>query len=155
DGRVLVDVYPREGTPANAVRSAAEAAGLAVVTESETALEGFVALNDVTRLATAAGVASVSQVVRPATNLGAATSQGVVNQRVDRVPHGIDGRGITVGAISDSFDTATQTVGGEPLTVHAADDIRTNDLPREGVTVLQDAAGGADEGRALLQVVHD
>src|SRR5262245_28754655 len=56
DGRVLVDVYPREGTPVNAVRSAAEAAGLAVVTESETALEGFVALNDVTRLATAAGV---------------------------------------------------------------------------------------------------
>ena len=106
-------------------------------------------------LAKAAGVASVSQALKPFTNVGAATSQGVAAERVDRLPRNVDGRGITVGALSDSFDTATQTVDGKPLTVHAADDIRTGDLPPEGVTVLEDAQGGADEGRAMLQIVHD
>src|SRR5262249_31010363 len=76
---------------------------------------------------------------------------------VDKVPPGIDGRGITVGALSDSFDTATQAIAGGPLKIHAADDIKSGDLPPEGVTVLQDdpSAGSTDEGRAMLQIVHD
>jgi hypothetical protein len=81
-------------------------------------------------------------------------------QRVDRVRGGIDGRGITVGALSDSFDTATQSLanGGGPLTIHAADDIKTGDLPKDGVTVIQDdtiTGAGFDEGRGMLQIVHD
>ena len=154
-GRVLVDVYAEQGAPLPAVRDRAEQAGLQTVTQADDALEGYVALDDVNALAKAAGVASVSQALKPFTNVGAATSQGVAAERVDRVPRGIDGRGITVGALSDSFDTATETVDGKPLTVHAADDIRTGDLPPEGVTVLEDAQGGADEGRAMLQIVHD
>jgi hypothetical protein len=154
-GRVLVDVYAREGSQLSGVRAAAERAGLSTRTQAADALEGFVAVRDINALAKAAGVASVSQALRPHTNVGAATSQGVAAERADRLPRGIDGRGITVGALSDSFDTATEFVGGGPLTVHAADDVRTGDLPPEGVTVLEDAAGGADEGRAMLQIVHD
>ena len=137
-GRVLVDVYAEQGASLPAVRDRAEQAGLQTVTQADDALEGYVALDDVDALAKAAGVASVSQALKPFTNVGAATSQGVAAERVDRVPRGIDGRGITVGALSDSFDTATETVDGKPLTVHAADDIRTGDLPPEGVTVLED-----------------
>jgi hypothetical protein len=158
-GRVLVDVYARPEVTLSAVRSQAEAAGLDTVTQSTDAkaLEGFVAVQDVDQLAKAAGVASVSQALKPYTNVGAATSQGVATERVDRVPRGIDGRGITVGALSDSLDTATKTVDNKPLTIHAADDIRTGDLPPEGVIVLQDddSGVGADEGRAMLQIVHD
>jgi hypothetical protein len=158
-GRVLVDVYARPEVTLNAVRSQAEAAGLQTVTQStdEQALEGFVAVQNVDRLAKSAGVASVSQALKPYTNVGAATSQGVVTERVDQVPRNIDGRGITVGALSDSFDTATETTDNKPLTIHAADDIRTGDLPPEGVTVIQDdpTGVGADEGRAMLQIVHD
>jgi hypothetical protein len=155
-GRVLVDVYAREDASLAGVRDRAEAAGLNTVTQSadQRAVEGYVALSDVNALAKAAGVSSVSLGLRPFTKVGAATSQGVAAERVDRVPRGIDGRGITVGALSDSFDTATEFVGGGALTVHAKDDIRTGDLPPEGVTVLQDGAG-ADEGRAMLQIVHD
>ncbi len=149
-GRVLVDVYARQDASFAAVRDRAEAAGLDTVAQSagQRAVEGCVALSDVNALANAAGVSSVSLGLRPFTNVGAATSQGVAAERVDKVRRGIDGRGITVGALSDSFDTATEFVGGGALTVHASDDIRTGDLPPEGVTVLQDAAGGADEGRA-------
>ena len=155
-GRVLVDVYARDGASLAALRQSSEANGVKVVTQSadQRALEGYVPVSQVKALARAAGVASVSASPRPITNVGSVTSQGVHAERVDRVPNNIDGRGITVGALSDSFDTATETVAGDPLTVHAADDIRTGDLPREGVTVVQDGPG-EDEGRAMLQLVHD
>src|SRR4029078_8044757 len=86
-----------------------EAEGLKVQDQSaeHKILEGFVALSDVKQLAAIPGVASVSQALKPFTRVRAGTAQGVQAQRVDRVPRGIDGRGITVGALSDSFDTAT------------------------------------------------
>src|SRR3954447_11292439 len=158
-GRVLVDVYAADGSALGTVRQRSEASGLKVVDQSaeHKILEGYVAVSDVKSLAATPGVSSVSQALKPFTRVGKATSQGVEAQRVDRVPPGIDGRGITVGALSDSFDTATETIAGDPLKIHAADDIRTGDLPREGVTVIQDdpSPGTTDEGRAMLQIVHD
>ena len=158
-GRVLVDVYAADGSALSTVRQRSEARGLKVVDQSaeHKILEGYVAVSNVKQLAATPGVSSVSQALKPFTRVGKATSQGVQAQRVDRVPPGIDGRGITVGALSDSFDTATETIAGDPLTVHAADDIRTGDLPREGVTVIEDdpSPGTTDEGRAMLQIVHD
>lgn len=158
-GRVLVDVYAADGSALSTVRQRSEASGLKVLDQSaeHKILEGYVAVSDVKALAATPGVASVSQALKPFTKVGAATSQGVQAQRVDRVRGGIDGRGITVGALSDSFDTATETIAGDPLTIHAADDIKSGDLPRDGVTVLQDdpSPGSTDEGRAMLQIVHD
>ena len=159
-GRVLVDVYAHDNASLAAVRDRSEAAGMKVTASDSgaKAIEGFVALKNVDDLAGARGVASVAAALRPHTDVGAATSQGVVAQRIDRLPHGVDGRGITVGALSDSFDTATTTVAGDPLTVHAADDVRTGDLPGKGskpVTVIEDSPDGFDEGRAMLQIVHD
>src|SRR4051794_40751243 len=158
-GRVLVDVYAADGSALATVRQRSEASGLEVVDQSaeHKILEGYVAVSDVKRLAATPGVASVSQALKPFTRVGKATSQGVQAERVDRVPPGIDGRGITVGALSDSFDTATDDLNGGALKIHAADDIKTGDLPREGVTVIQDdpSPGTTDEGRAMLQIVHD
>ena len=156
-GRVLVNVYAKPGTSMASLREHSEDSGLKVTTQTRArkTLEGFVAVSRVKALARATGVASVSQVLRPHTNVGAATSQGVHAERVDRIGGGIDGRGITVGAMSDSFDTATETVDGDPLTIHAAQDIKSGDLPKDGVTVIEDSDGGEDEGRAMLQLVHD
>src|SRR4029078_7045326 len=94
-----------------------EAEGLKVQDQSaeHKILEGFVALSDVKQLAATPGGACVSRPLNRSTRVGAATSQGVQAQRVDRVPRGIDGRGITVGALSDSFDTATEAIGVGPL----------------------------------------
>jgi len=129
-------------------------------------VEGFVAVEDVEALAGAPGVGAVHLVPRPVRRVGATTSQGVVQHRVDRLPPGVDGSGITVAALSDSFDVATATPAGDPLTVRAADDVASGDLPGPGnprnpepVRVLEDAPEGdpfaIDEGRAMLQLVHD
>ncbi|MGK7900477.1 MAG: Ig-like domain-containing protein [Hormoscilla sp.] len=86
------------------------------------------------------------------TNVGDVTSQGDRALRADdaRSDFGVDGTGITIGVLSDSYDN----LGG------AADDVESGDLP-EGVTVLRDllsrdeAFPGNDEGRAMLQLIYD
>lgn len=96
------------------------------------------------------------------TNAGVVTSQGVAAMKADdfATTFRVDGRGITVGVISDSFDTdkGTGADGYAPPTT-AADDIASGDLPAEGVNVLLDladsASGTIDEGRAMAQIVHD
>ncbi len=59
----------------------------------------------------------------------------------------MDGTGITVGVISDSFNTSGNG--------SAAADVASGDLPAAGVDVLADEPDGTDEGRAMAQIVHD
>jgi hypothetical protein len=84
------------------------------------------------------------------TNAGAVISQGDAAMRADvaRSTFGFDGRGVIVGVLSDSYNCQ----GGAPS------DVISLDLPPV-VTVLVDSCGpeasGTDEGRAMLQIVHD
>ena len=86
---------------------------------------------------------------------GSVTSQGDHAMGADsaRAKYGYMGEGIRVGVISDSYNSLGT----------AAADVASGDLPGPGnplgnttpVTVLQDYPGGTDEGRAMLQIVHD
>ena len=72
-------------------------------------------------LAALPNTGTLVQALKPETRAGAATSQGVALQRADKVhARGVDGQGITIGALSDSYDDATITATGDPLTIHAA-----------------------------------
>ena len=101
---------------------------------------------------------SVRPIYPALTQVGLITSQGDSALRSFRARgvFGVDGTGIKVGVLSDSYNTKL----GNP----AADDVLKKDLP--GVTnadhpipveVLQDYPFGtrSDEGRAMLQIVHD
>jgi hypothetical protein len=89
------------------------------------------------------------------TRIGSVTTQGDTKMRSDlaRSTYSIDGTGIKIGVISDSFNT----LGGE------ANDILTGNLPgvdsptsyTTPVTVVGTDDSGTDEGRAMLQIVHD
>jgi len=100
------------------------------------------------------GLRSLSAALQPITHAGSITSQGDIGLRahVARATYGVDGTGVTVGIISDSFDT----LGG------AAADVTSGDLPAGGVTVLngESILCGTlifciDEGRAMSQIVYD
>lgn len=91
---------------------------------------------------------------------GAATSEGDVQLRAQeaRELFDVDGTGVTVGILSDSFNQDSEAP------TDAVDDIASGDLPgaanpcerEEATTVFDDSeAEGTDEGRAMAQIVHD
>ncbi|HEU5078685.1 MAG TPA: S8 family serine peptidase [Opitutaceae bacterium] len=117
-------------------------------------IEGYVPLANVSAVAKTPGVQAVHLVHSPVKHVGKATTQGIIQHRIDKLKN-LDGAGIKIGALSDSFNLSVN-----PVT--AADDIASGDLPGPGnpfgrttpVQVLQDTAAN-DEGRAMLQIVHD
>ncbi|MCK5003283.1 MAG: S8 family serine peptidase [Gammaproteobacteria bacterium] len=80
---------------------------------------------------------------------GSVTSQGdaAMLSDVARTTQSVDGSGLVIGTLSDSYDCQ----GG------AVADVASNDLPT-GVIVLGEETGcgsGTDEGRAMMQIIHD
>jgi hypothetical protein len=117
------------------------------------------------------GTASTATVSGSTCEGGSVISQGVgqLNVEAARAAFGARGRGITVGVLSDSFNQATKSDEGGTLAAKAKDDELSNDLPGPGntctgqgvaVRVVAEASPSPgeelhDEGRAMLQVVHD
>lgn len=84
---------------------------------------------------------------KPNTNTGSVTSQGDGAQLSDvgRSSFGVDGSGIRVGILSDSWDN----LGGQ------ASGIASGDLPAD-ILILEDfPGGGSDEGRGMAELVYD
>ena len=111
------------------------------------------------------GVRSITLTRKPIRRVGVVTAESSVVEHAVEVntpgvmtPQGIVGRGISVGIVSDSYDTAS----GVP---RASTGVASGDLPGPGnpngynqpVIVLRDEAGSdpTDEGRALAEIVHD
>ena len=151
-----------DGTPAAAqtLGSLQQIAGVEVVASDLSygpgLVEAYVPVEQLLSVARTKGVLAVVPSSPMVTNVGATDSQGVVQHRVNKLPAGVDGSGITVGVMSDSYDT-----NAAPNS--AALDISTGDLPGAGnpvgntepVVVLEDFPARSDEGRAMLQIVHD
>jgi hypothetical protein len=125
-------------------------------------------------LAAVPGVASVAPVREPfisgatasvgpaGCEGGAVISEGLTQLRVDRArgEFGLRGSGLTVGVLSDTYDRS----GAAATNAHQ--DTVSGDLPgpagscsdqQEAVRVLQEGPSeeASDEGRAMLQIVHD
>lgn len=130
---------------------------------------------DLRAVARAPGVRAVTQVraplLRAACDGGSVISEGVsqLNVATAREEFAVDGDGITIGVLSDSFDQATEAVPGGPIATKAKKDEETGDLPgpkgpcatqKTAVDELQpyeffEEEESFDEGRGMLQIVHD
>jgi large repetitive protein len=121
-------------------------------------VEGVIPISNLVSVATAAQTVNLNPILKPKTS--AATFQGVADNEANenlqapqaRGLYGVDGTGVTVGVLSDSVSQV-----GNGL----ADSVATGDLP-PNVNVLQDdlpppigGAPGTDEGRAMLENIHD
>lgn len=129
-------------------------------------------LADVTSLHSASAASAVA-------NVGEVTTQSDQALRADkaRSKFDVDGEGVTVGVLSDSYDTSEAftspffaAVYGEERTENrrAADDVESGDLPDDVEVVAEGPTLPAgpdildfrfnstfDEGRAIAQLIHD
>jgi hypothetical protein len=172
---VLVDAVTR-GDPQQ-LQAALVALGLQHPSVYSNDVSGWL---PVTQLDAATARAEVHAIraAMPRTRSGATTSQGdfVQHSDVTRSANSLTGAGVTVGVLSDSYDCyAVYAQNNVPaagaagyanngFSAAAATDISTGDLPST-VNVVEEADCmnyGAplqlpfgDEGRAMLQIVHD
>ncbi len=177
-GRLVVTVtYASKPTSADATAVAAIAEVASVNTFTPT-ISASVAPERLAELSTLAGVTSVTPVLTPsvgsmasatpsisapASRAASATSctpypsdsSAPLAADLARLDFGVDGSGVKVGIISDSFATNAEAASTPE------EDIRLDAIPGVGnpcgwttpVDVVQDHRG-SDEGRAMAQVVH-
>ncbi len=112
------------------------------------------------------GVAGVREVLAPVVAAAKCPSGNIVSEGDEQLraaearnEFSVDGSDVTVGILSDSFDSSESTDS-------ASDDVKSADLPgpanpcpgqKTEVDVLDEIeeSGGEDEGRGMAQIVHD
>jgi hypothetical protein len=117
-------------------------------------LAAYVPTDELKNASTIAGVRALTMEAPPIAR-GKFSSQSSAILQTDVLnKEGLNGDGITVGVLSDSFNTAQY--GTPPPATTAAQDEKNGYLPQ--VNVLQDYGGpgnpGTDEGRAICQIVY-
>ncbi len=177
ESRVIVRVRLDGSASAASVKSSLVALGADVTAEHvalradgrDGTLIAHLPLDRAEEAAKLPGVHAVVAAHRPRPRAGRVTSQGTTALNSAAVNAlGYIGKGITVGVISDSFNVATARSAGGTIRTRATDDVLSGDLPGPGnpdgystpVTVLEEGStdpdyGNADEGRAMLQIIHD
>jgi len=138
DGRIVIDA--RATGSGEDLLTDLRQLGLARGARAGAVVSGLFPLAALDKAVTLASLRSIAASPRPITHAAA------------RDVHGVDGTGVTVGVLSDAYDTLNG----------AAADVISGDLPADGVLVLngESTLCGAvifciDEGRAMLQIVHD
>jgi Subtilase family len=177
---VLIDAVTR-GDPQQ-LKAALAALGLQSPSVYSNDVGGWLPVSQLDAATARVEVQSI-RAAMPHTRAGAVTSQGDFVQHSDvvRSANALSGAGVTVGVLSDSYDCyAVYAANNVPAAgaagyanngflATAATDVSTGDLP-SNVNVLEEAQAGnggcmnygaptqlpfGDEGRAMLQIVHD
>lgn len=147
-GKVWIEVIainPNDATLQNYLQSN----GWELVTSSpdKLVLTGKFPVANLQLLNARADIDHVRPLYEPINNAGQVTTQGDVTMRSDavRARFGVEGNGVTVGVMSNSYNTLNQE----------AHDVQEGDLPTNVQNVLDLATPSSDEGRAMAQIVHD
>jgi hypothetical protein len=168
-GRVLVNVQLNGTISLSEVEAKLVELGLEITASDSHWRNGVISawlpVSQAVVAANLGGVRSITLARKPIRRVGAVTAESSVVQNAGQVnkpgvitAQGILGRNISVGLISDSYDTA-------PGVPRASAGVGSGDLPGPGnpdgytqsVVVLKDdsTSGVSDEGRGMAEIVHD
>ncbi len=144
---VAVDITVDD--PKGGMLEALQAMGLVYGSQFGRVISGYLPVDEIGALVEMDQVLSAVPAMS-VTNVGSVTSQGDAAQLSDvaRDSFGVDGTGIKIGFLSDSYNNQDGEAAG----------IESGDLPAEGVEVLLEGfteAAVSDEGRAMAELIHD
>lgn len=157
DGYVRISAF---GDDVSALKTELVSQGMLDAKAHRYAVTGRVPVTALNDLAGISGLRYLKPALA-ATRVGVTTTQGDHSMRSDvaRSQFGVDGSGVRVGVLSDSFDCAPGPFAPGQNFTRAGQDAVNGDLPL-GVRVLADLhtvpdSECTDEGRAMMQIIHD
>jgi hypothetical protein len=161
DGQVIVDVLTTDTT--DGTQRALRKGGATIIavgqpgTNTITASVQPASLESLSELPQVTGIREVPAPAFDAT-CAPIVSQGdkVLKADVARLLYNVDGTGVQIGTISDSYNTRPGAITTAPQ------DVTTGELPgttnpcsrTTPVNLVQDQANGTDEGRAMMETEH-
>ena len=170
-GKVLVEIVPKEGEMQNVLDllqgapfNVPASDFLLAISEytNLAAIDVYFKPQDLCLLNNYANIINFARPVYPAyNNSGGVTTQGDAAQESNLVRESfrlikndgnivpVDGSGIKVGVLSDSYDMALGVPG------YAALDIANGELPETVEVIKDNLYKSSDEGRAMMQIIHD
>ena len=155
DGYVIVDAVAARSP--EALRADLEALGLRGGAVAGNLVSGRLPISSIDDMAALSSL-QAARPTRAITRSGLTTSQGDAAMRADvaRDELSVAGATVTVGALSDSYNT------NPDASTTATQDIQSGDLPpARRIDILEDLGddpgepSGSDEGRAMMQIIHD
>lgn len=153
--KILVDVIAKADVAA--LQKELNAAAIEMISSSKKRVTCWVETDKINSLvSTSKNISWIQPVIKPLNNSGPVMSQGDSAQRsgIARQITGLNGANIKIGVLSDSYNLLDGANAG----------VSAGELPGTGnpngfttpVTVLSESlSGGADEGRAMLEIIHD
>jgi len=150
DNRIFLTITASEDSIA-ALKVRLEALGMTNITEYKHLISGVLPIQKLGELSDVAGISRVSSNLATSYSEGLASNKGETGMNADVIKrvHNLDGSGITIGVLSDSYNC----LGGAGI------DITLGDLPND-VQVIKEYSfcsinPRSDEGRAMMQLIHD
>ena len=156
-GRVAVDLYANDPAALQAALATLGATNVRAQGPLVSALVPVRALGDLAALPSLAFGEAALAVVRRAPSQGSVVSQGDISLGSDnaRAAEHVDGTGVTVGVLSDSYGCNPPAfVPGAPTST-AAEDKVTGDVPENVQVLSNEPCPASDEGRGMVQLIHD
>ena len=148
---IAIDAMANSEQEAQALLQALQALGLNRAIVSKHRVSGYLPIDKLGELKNIGVLRFARPSYKPMHNVGAVTSQADTSLRsyIARTTYGVNGAGIRVGVLSDSYNNKNGAASGKA----------TGDLPTD-ILVLKDndaAANGAgeDEGRAMMELIYD
>jgi len=141
---VTVDIT---GTVSQSLLDAIAAANGVVLTSSDALgmIQASLPLGALETIAENSDVQTIQSAAQAVLNAGSVTSQGYISHAANKVAAmGITGAGITVGVLSDSASAA-----------RIAALVSSGDLPPGTHSLPGQDGSGADEGTAMMEIIHD
>ena len=156
--KLLVEVISSDAGAESLLQPALKASGFETTGCSKYGCSGFLPLENYQDLVAYDAVKLARPSFPRASQAGSKISEALQSLRVDDVREdfpNLDGSGLKIGILSDSYDTLRFTDNPPPTT--AADDVASGDLP-DNVVLVKEISNldiGSDEARAIAQLIHD
>lgn len=160
-GKVMIEVISKTAND-NTLKSQLATLGMTGIVDNGPhvfTITGFFPIGNLPQLNSNSRISYVRPLFPPLSNAGQVITQGDSTMRSYRVRErfGLDGSGVKIGVISDSYNS--KLAAQSDVDQGDLPGIRTSGQPNnnpEPVQVVADLTkGGNDEGRAMLQIVHD